>query len=360
MAPRVLSVQSSVVAGHVGNRSAVLPLQVCGFEVAELDTVQFATHTGYPATSGRRCTGDELRAVFDGLYAAGCQCGPTEEDADLTDDVRAQIDALEERGWAGFLTGYVPGAEGVEAVAYMALRVLDVDGDVLASTGERRNRKTVWVLDPVMGDEERGLYVAAEIPPLYQKLAPLADVVTPNMFELELLSGVACKDWASLDRAFDALHEKGCSRIVVTTFRTAQEPDRIHVVASDRPAGQRFRVDVPFYDRPYQGTGDLFAALLLANLLRFGQAHLRQAVCTALDAMKPVLDDTGRCFDAVVARHGGLDWKALRSKVKSGEDVTAKDRRMAALVCRACELRIVDNIGTLQNPRPFYTAADLR
>ena len=318
MAPRVLSVQSSVVYGVVGNRAAVLPLQVSGFDVAELDTVQFATHTGYPKISGRKCTAEELRTVFDGLYAVGCHEG------------------VDGEGWSGLLTGYVPGVDGVNAVSYMAEKV------------RQQSESCVWVLDPVMGDEERGLYVAPEIPPIYKELAPKADIVTPNMFELELLSGVKCHDWQSLNHALDVLHACGCKRIVVTTFRVVSDTSKqIHVVGSG--PGERFKVDVPYYDRPYQGTGDLFAALLLANVLKDGLDSFRGAVCKALDAMRPILQDTGAVYDAVTAKHGITDYR--QAKAEGGHK--------AALVCRACELRIVDNLDAVRQPKSHHTPVDL-
>ncbi|BFZ56493.1 hypothetical protein PYCC9005_003540 [Savitreella phatthalungensis] len=317
MAPQVLTVQSSVAYGHVGNRAAVLPIQLNGFDVCQLDTVQFATHTGYPWITGRRGTRDELLVLYEGLEKVGA------------------------RGWTGFLTGYVPGVEGVRAVAEIAERI---------SSGQDR---PFWLLDPVMGDEERGLYVSDEIPPLYASMAPQADLITPNMFELELLAGIKVNSWATLQRAFEILHGKGVKRIVVTTFKDPSQPHEISVVVSSYSEAP-FRVQVPFYDRPYQGTGDLFAALLLSHILK-GQA-LRDAVLTALDTMKPILEDTGSHFEDAVGAFPS--WREARMRSKTSE-ATDSDKSTASLVCRSCELRIVDNIKSILEPHAFYKAEAL-
>jgi pyridoxine kinase len=150
----VISIQSHVAYGHVGNSAAVFALQRLGVEVWPVHTVQFSNHTGYPDWQGQAFGADHIAAVIDGLAARGAL---------------ARCDAL--------LTGYI----GDPAL-----------GAVVADTARRlraANPRALWVCDPVMGDHGKGLFVREGVPEFMAGTAlPAADVVTPNLFELELLS----------------------------------------------------------------------------------------------------------------------------------------------------------------------------
>lgn len=307
-AKRILSIQSSVVSGYVGNRSATFPLQVLGYDVSCLNTVQFSTHTGYPTIRGQKLSRSEILTLFEGLVENGV----------------ARLD--------GFLTGYVPGASGIEAIREIARQVKQST----TSTTTPSTSTVTWVLDPVMGDEERGLYVSPDIPPLYRTLIGHADIITPNQFELEVLSQCKITTLASLRAACQVLHALGVKSIVVTTFRDPENPEFIKVIGSQSD-GTAFEVQVPYYSRPYQGTGDLFAALLLAYTLR--GLNLQEAVIKVLDSMKRVLERTGEVFDQHI---GSLDWRLEK-----------KEGRGAA-ICQACELRIVESVEDILHPKPFY------
>ena len=151
---RVLSVQSHVVHGYVGNKSAVFPLQLLGFEVDSVNTVHFSNHTGYPSFKGTVMTGEELRSTMEGLEANG-----------LVDHTH-------------LLTGYI-GSESVLAA------VVEVLGAI-----RQKNPRAVYVCDPVLGDHGR-IYTKPELVEVYrQVVVPLANVLTPNQFELELLRGI--------------------------------------------------------------------------------------------------------------------------------------------------------------------------
>lgn len=313
-APHILSIQSSVVTGYVGNRAATFPLQLLGFNVSCLNTVQFSTHTGYPAIRGGKLTREEIETLFTGIVENGAA---------------SEVVAL--------LTGYVPGAEGVSAVQSIAQTLL----------GWRA--ETLWVLDPVMGDEERGLYVSSEVPALYRSLIAQATIITPNQFELEVLAEVPVVTLQDVCHACDALHARGVRNIVVTTFRDPEDRDFIKIVASSRKTdghNDRFLVRVPYHPRPYQGTGDLFAALLTANYFR--KRSLRQAVPAVLDAMAPVLARTGRRFDAVIKDR---DWRA--------EKTPGADKVKHAEICRACELCIIESAADIMSPAKLYSVEDL-
>ncbi len=227
--------------------------------------------------------------------------------------------------FSGLLTGYVSGKEGVEAIGQVA-RELKAKHGVL------------WLLDPVMGDEERGLYVSDDIVPVYRQLVSDADIITPNQFELELLSETKIDSIDSLKLAFTKLHNVGVENIVVTTFREKRSVDTITVVGSHRTQGA-FAIDVPYYDRPYQGTGDLFAALLIGYVLK--NFDLRRAVEVVLSTMQPILELTGTTFDA---RMQGANWRMERK------------RGRGAFVSAACELRLVESVRNILEPKLLYKA----
>lgn len=322
-APQILSIQSSVVTGYVGNRAATFPLQLLGFDVSCLNTVQFSTHTGYPAIRGGKLTRQEMEQLYAGMEENGATTG-----------------------LVALLTGYVPGAEGVAAVGTIA-------ESLLSSSSCKED--FLWVLDPVMGDEERGLYVSPEVPALYRDLCARATIITPNGFELEVLAETAkgIETLQDVCDACDILHARGVRNIVVTTFRdVAQRPDTIQVVASscdaDGKARDRFSVPVPYHARPYQGTGDLFAALLTAKF--HGTRSLRQAVPAVLDAMAPVLARTGARFDAVI---GDRDWRAEKAAGVDGDKVKRAE------ICRACELCIIESAADIMSPKQLYNIEDL-
>ncbi|OCF32990.1 pyridoxal kinase [Kwoniella heveanensis CBS 569] len=167
---RVLSIQSHVVSGYVGNRAATFPLQTLGYDVDVVNTVQFSNHTGYGHTNGHKTTPEQLRAIFEGLSTNGL--------------------ATHSR----ILTGYVPGAEALKVVAEQIRKVREVNPEV------------IYVLDPVMGDMGTGLYVSEDVVPIYKDMLQLATVITPNQFEVELLSGINITSLSSLRAALRHLH----------------------------------------------------------------------------------------------------------------------------------------------------------
>ena len=151
----VLSIQSHVAYGHVGNSSAVFPLQRLGIEVWPVHTVQFSNHTGYGEWTGRVFDGQAVEEVVQGIAARG---------------VLGRCDAV--------LSGYLGSA--------------DIGHAVVAAVGQVREANTdaVYCCDPVIGDVGRGIFVRPGIADFLREVAvPAADIVTPNHFELDLLSG---------------------------------------------------------------------------------------------------------------------------------------------------------------------------
>jgi pyridoxine kinase len=231
----ILSIQSHVAYGHVGNAAAVFPLQRMGVEVWPIHTVQFSNHTGYGAWRGE---------VFD---------------AKLISDV---MQGIEERGVLrrcdGVLSGYMGSAETGTAI-------LDAVDRAKAANGKAR-----YCCDPVIGDVGRGVFVRPGIPEFMRERAvPAADVVTPNQFELDYLSGLTTKTMSETVKACGAIHAMGPKCVLVTSLHVEDTPkDMIDLFASG-PDG-RFRVRTPLLEISVNGAGDAVAALFFAHWLRTG------------------------------------------------------------------------------------------
>ena len=223
---RVLSLQSHVVYGYVGNKSATFPMQLHGLEVDPLNTVQFSTHSGYPVVRGQRMDGEQLDTLIEGLEANGI---------------------LEK--YTHVITGYIG---SVSLVRTLARVVRDL---------KRRNPDLMYVCDPVMGDEGK-LYVPQEMVPAFRdEIVPLADVLTPNQFELEQLTGKAILSEADAIAAIDFAHSQlGVKSILVTS--TEYDSSEIFVIGSTK-GGELFSIAVPRLSTPFSGAGDLCTALTL-------------------------------------------------------------------------------------------------
>ena len=233
----VLSIQSHVAYGHVGNSSAVFALQRLGVEVWPVHTVQFSNHTGYGAWRGRIFDGESVEEVVEGIAERG---------------VLGSCDAV--------LSGYLGSSDVGQAVVSAVARVREA------------NPAAVYCCDPVIGDVGRGVFVRPGIPELLREVAvPVADVVTPNHFELDLLAGTQTRSLASVKDAVAAVQDLG-PRTVLTTSLVAEDTpdDTVDLLASE--GGRHYRVRTPRLDVTVNGAGDAVAALFLAHRLRTGQA----------------------------------------------------------------------------------------
>ena len=237
MLRRVLSIQSHVVSGYVGNKSAVFPLQLLGFDVDPVNSVQFSNHTGYNTVKGDVLGGEQLNSLVDGLVANG---------------LHGQ--------YSHMLTGYIGSTTFLRAV----LRTLKIL--------RKARPDLIYVCDPVMGDLGPGLYIPAELVAIYRdEVLPVATVITPNMFEAEKLTGMDIKNDGDAVRACRAMHTRGPRTIVLTSLEYEGEGkgELITCIASqmDGSEQQLHRILLPRVPSPnggYTGTGDLSAALLLA------------------------------------------------------------------------------------------------
>lgn len=261
----ILSLSSAVAFGHVGNSAVVPPLQRLGFEVWPVDTVQFSNHPGYGRFQGAVLPAAQVVAVVRGLAELG---------------VLAQCD--------GLLTGYL-GDPGSGEAALAARAGMTPGG--------------LWLCDPVMGDDGTGLYVRPGIPDFMRDRAvPGCDVLTPNRFELELLTGVPVGTLSEAAAAARLLLARGPRAVFVTSLG-----DGTHCLAVTAAGAWTVATPkLPFPD-PVNGAGDLLAALLLARLLEGSAAAA--ALSGAVSSLFAVLLRTlelGRRELALVAALDGM------------------------------------------------------
>lgn len=251
----VISLQSHVAYGHVGNSAAVFALQRLGIEVWPVHTVQFSNHTGYPDWQGEVFGAEQIARVLAGLDARG---------------TFARCDAL--------LTGYV-GDPALGAV------ILDAAARLRAA-----NPRALWVCDPVMGDEHKGLFVRAGVAEFMAGQAlPAADILTPNLFELGLLAGCRPQGLGEVRRAAAALLQRGPKVVLVTSLAAAGNAAGEMEMLAVTPEGA-WRVATPRLPMAPNGAGDAVAALFLGFYLR--TASVPEALASAASAIFEVLQTT--------------------------------------------------------------------
>lgn len=269
----ILSIQSHVAYGHVGNAAAVFPLQRLGFEVWPVHSLQFSNHLGYPDWRGEVFGADHVRGVVEGIERRGAfaHC-------------------------AAVLTGYMGDAALGEAM-------LDAVGRVRAA-----NPAALFTCDPVMGDTDGGLYVGdAVAAAMREAVVPAADLITPNQFELEQLTGRAIATLEDAVAAVRAAIALGPEVVLITSLRHDATPaDSIEMLAAT--AGAAYRVRTPYLalDPMPHGAGDAVAALFLAHCLKAGarrgtlEAAIGPALGEAAAAIFAIMTASQRAADGAM------------------------------------------------------------
>jgi pyridoxine kinase len=228
---RFLSIQSSVAYGHVGNSAATFPLQRLGHEVWPVHTVVFSNHTGYGAWRGRLLAPDEVRDVVTGIEERG---------------VLPTCDAV--------LSGYLGGPGICEVVVDAVARV------------KAANPRATYTCDPVMGNATSGCFVDPAIPPVIrEQVVPVADLITPNQFELGFLTHTAPDTLESTLDSADAARALGPSTVLVTSLLRPDRPDDTIEMLAVTGDGA-WTVRTPRLALKANGSGDLTAALFTAHL----------------------------------------------------------------------------------------------
>jgi pyridoxine kinase len=252
---RFLSIQSSVAYGHVGNSAATFPLQRLGHEVWPVHTVVFSNHTGYGAWRGPLLPPDDVRAVVTGIADRG---------------VLATCD--------GVLSGYL-GGPGICEV------VVDAVAQVKAA-----NPAATYTCDPVMGNATSGCFVDPAIPPIIrEQVVPVADIITPNQFELGFLTHTEPDDLASTLESADIARGLGPATVLVTSFLRPDGPDDTIEMLAVTGDGA-WSVRTPRLPMKANGSGDLTAALFTAHLKETGSAA--DALASTVSSVYAVLAAT--------------------------------------------------------------------
>lgn len=260
---RILSIQSHVSFGHVGNAAVTLPLQLLGHEVWPVPTAVLSNHAGYPESGGTVLAADTVHDILTGLQARG---------------VDAQTDLT--------LTGYLGSCAVGEVVQGFLAQLQAI------------NPSSVYCCDPVMGDRDTGLYVVKDLKNFFaDALLPLSNILTPNHFELGVLAGRDLLDAPAADsivasrELLTRMHTGGC--VLITSFEGDKTSSaKVSMVAVTQE--QAWIVETPrlaFTIAPH-GAGDLASALFGAHFTKTGDPRASLKDMSA--RLHAVLEETSK------------------------------------------------------------------
>jgi pyridoxine kinase len=228
----ILSIQSSVAYGHVGNSAATFPLMRRGIEVWPVITVHFSNNTSYESWRGP-------------LLDAG--------------DVLEVVRGIDDRGVLDRCDAVLSGYQGAEEVGATVLAAVDLV--------KSRNSAAIYCCDPVMGDVDRGVYVRPGIPEFMRsKVIPASDVITPNQFELGLITGLPTTSAEEVLAAADAARDLGPHTVLVTSVTRTAAPGELSMILVNGDGA--WSVSTPLLPQTFTGAGDLTAATFLGCLLQ--------------------------------------------------------------------------------------------
>ncbi|CAN1351575.1 Pyridoxal kinase [Linum perenne] len=306
---RVLSIQSHTVQGYVGNKSAVFPLQLLGYDVDPINSVQFSNHTGkplllfinigYPSFKGQVLNGQQLWELIEGLQANNLLF------------------------YTHLLTGRLSAAIGYIGSVSFLNTVLEVVNKLRTI-----NPKLIYVCDPVMGDEGK-LYVPPDLVAVYrEKVVPVASMLTPNQFEAEQLTGSRIVSEDDGREACNKLHAAGPSKVVLTSINI---DGGLLLIGSDQKEKgqppQQFKIAIPKIPAYFTGTGDLMTALLLGWSNKYPD-NLDKAAELAVSSLQALLQRTVADY-----RKAGYDPAASSLEIRliqSQDDIRNPDIRFKA------------------------------
>ncbi|XP_022901924.1 pyridoxal kinase [Onthophagus taurus] len=275
--PRVLSIQSHVVSGYVGNKSATFPLQLLGFDVDAINSVQFSNHTGYKLVKGQILTDKDLRELMEGL----------------------NTNNIDE--YTHLLTGYVGATTFLEEIANI-LKYL-----------KAKNKNLKYVCDPVMGDNGQ-MYVPKELLPIYKNtIIPLADILVPNQFEVELLTDRKIKTITDAWDAINLLHDKGCGTVVLSSTELGAEEGVLLGLASTEKGTKRYTIEIPKLPCTFTGSGDLFASVFLGWSYKTNY-DIKTSLEKTIATLQAVLKRTAGYVEVNGATPRNLELKLIQSK----------------------------------------------
>ena len=279
---KILSIQSSVAYGHVGNSAAVFPLQRLGHEVWPVSTVVFSNHTGYGDWRGPLLSPEDVAAVVTGIADRG---------------VLSSCDAV--------LSGY-QGSAGIAEVIVSAVAQV-----------KAANPAATYTCDPVMGNATSGCFVDPAIPPIIRELVvPVADVITPNQFELGFLTDTSPESLADTLASADLARAMGPETVLVTSVFDGDAETATSIAMLAVTGDGAWLVETPRLAMKANGSGDLTAALFTAHL-----------------------HDTGSPAEAL-ARTTSSVFAVLKATLESGERELRLVAAQEAIAHPACEFAV--------------------
>ncbi|MFZ7136471.1 pyridoxal kinase PdxY [Avibacterium avium] len=230
----LLSIQSHVVYGYAGNKSATFPMQLLGIDVWALNTVQFSNHTQYGQWTGMVMPPAQIGEIVQGIDNIG---------------QLHQCDAV--------ISGYIGAAEQVEEIIHAVQKV------------KSRNPNAVYLCDPVMGHPDKGCIVADGVKEHLINLAMAkADIITPNLVELRELSGLPVENFAQAIDAVKVILSKGPKKVLVKHLsKVGQDPSQFEMLLANEQGIWHISRPLHQFAKEPVGVGDLTAGLFMANLL---------------------------------------------------------------------------------------------
>ncbi len=253
----IISIQSHVAYGHAGNSSAVFPMQRLGYNVTHANTVLFSNHTGYGEFTGTVIEASVVGQIMQGVSERGV--------FEITDAV---------------VTGYMGSAPLGDVI-------LETVADV-----KEKNPRAIYVCDPVFGDTGRGIFVTEGIPEyLRDSILPKCDICTPNLFELEWLTGDTIKTLDNAVASARKLIATGIEIVVVTSLEHDETlEDTIEVMAIT--ADKAWRVITPklYFDIAPNGSGDATTALFTCHYL--DTRNVAQSLSLAISGIFEIFKET--------------------------------------------------------------------
>lgn len=230
----LLSIQSHVVYGYAGNKSATFPMQLLGIDVWALNTVQFSNHTQYGQWTGMVMPKEQIGEIVQGIDNIG---------------ELHKCDAV--------ISGYIGSAEQVEEIIHAVQKV------------KSRNPNAVYLCDPVMGHPDKGCIVADGVKENLINIAMAqADIITPNLVELRELSGLKVENFSHAIDAVKAILAKGPKKVLVKHLsKVGQDPSQFEMLLANEQGIWHISRPLHQFTKEPVGVGDLTAGLFMANLL---------------------------------------------------------------------------------------------
>lgn len=311
--------QSSVSHGYVGNRSATFPLQLHEWEVDVVPTVHFSNHLGYGATRGSACIPEEVHDLLNALLQ----------------DNGIVYDAI--------LTGFVPNHDIIQVIFDCVLAY------------KKDHPKVLWLLDPVMGDQGK-MYVDTNVISTYKAMIPHAFAITPNAFEVEILTDIVIHTQMDAKRGLEKIYQLyGIQNAIITSFEVEESPGTLFCMGYSCEHGkpQLFLYQFPSLSGVFTGTGDLFSGLLLAKYREELDKRKHQQSDETKQTKRPTV------LACAVGQVLSCMHTVLVNTKTYADEILLEDPKIASdefLLSNARELRLIQSRTALLSKKSIYEA----